>query len=343
MMVDADVARHTARGAMTRVSAHGRGRIRRTVDREGVDRARDTRDARGARIARRRAAACLTRRRARVLFDGCRATSARHEQIDAMLDAARPDVVIHLAGVAFPPDADANPARDLRRQRAGRGPAPRARSRRADARGGSTRRSSSSGPAQQYGCHDAEQMPLTESAEQRPLTAYAASKAAQEMAALQRFRADGLRVIVHAQLQSLRRGPDAAVSAAVARATRARRCARRRRARCRIGNDVDARLSCTFATSRARIWRSRSAARPARCTTCASGVGVSVRRLAADVLLQAGVAADITTEQALVRSTDIPVLVGSPAKLMGATGWAPRLTHTDIIDDLLRSAHAATD
>jgi GDP-D-mannose dehydratase len=60
-------------------------------------------------------------------------------------------------------------------------------------------------------------------------------------------------------------------------------------------------------------------------------------------LLQAGVNADITTEPALIRSTDIPVLVGSPAKLEQATGWAPRLTHADIIDDLFRSPHAATD
>src|SRR5262249_48298101 len=82
---------------------------------------------------------------------------------------------------------------------------------------------------------------------------------------------------------------------------------------------------------------------PGEIYNVTSGAGVSVHRLAADVLLRAGVRADITPEPALVRSTDIPVLVGSSAKLTDATGWAPRLTHADIIDDLLRSAHAATD
>jgi GDP-4-dehydro-6-deoxy-D-mannose reductase len=75
----------------------------------------------------------------------------------------------------------------------------------------------------------------------------------------------------------------------------------------------------------------------------ASGQGVSVTQLAREILLRAGVTADISTDPSLVRATDIPVLVGSPAKLMRATGWAPTKTHADIIDDLLRFAHAATD
>jgi GDP-4-dehydro-6-deoxy-D-mannose reductase len=75
----------------------------------------------------------------------------------------------------------------------------------------------------------------------------------------------------------------------------------------------------------------------------ASGHGVSVRQLAADVLLRANVNAEISSDPALARSTDIPMLVGSPDRLMRATGWAPLKTHADIIDDLLRFAHAATD
>jgi len=36
---------------------------------------------------------------------------------------------------------------------------------------------------------------------------------------------------------------------------------------------------------------------------------------------------------------DVPVLVGANAKLRRATGWTPRFTRDDIIDDLI---HAAT-
>ena len=51
------------------------------------------------------------------------------------------------------------------------------------------------GSSEQYGRHELAEMPLDEQAEQRPLTLYAASKAAQEVAALQAFRGEGLRVI----------------------------------------------------------------------------------------------------------------------------------------------------
>ena len=51
------------------------------------------------------------------------------------------------------------------------------------------------GSAEQYGRHDAAAMPLTEDVECRPRTVYAASKQAQEICALQAFRADGVRVV----------------------------------------------------------------------------------------------------------------------------------------------------
>jgi GDP-4-dehydro-6-deoxy-D-mannose reductase len=74
---------------------------------------------------------------------------------------------------------------------------------------------------------------------------------------------------------------------------------------------------------------------PGEVYNVASGVGVSARRLAEGVLRQAGLTADISTEPSLVRPTDIPVLVGSPAKLQRDTGWTPKKTHDDIIADLL--------
>jgi len=66
-----------------------------------------------------------------------------------------------------------------------------------------------------------------------------------------------------------------------------------------------------------------------------SGRSVSVRELATAVLQRAGVDAEITTESSLVRPLDIPVLVGSPARLIAATGWSITRSYLDIIDDLL--------
>lgn len=261
-------------------------------------------------------------------------------QIDAMLDAARPDVVIHLAGVAFPPDADANPVAtyDINVLGAVRLLGALAVRRRA---GTLDPAIVVVGTGQQYGCHDAEQMPLTEGAEQRPLNAYAASKAAQEVTALQQFRADGLRVMCARSFNHSGAGQTQQyLLPALARRVLALRA--RGGGALTIGNDATRDYLHVRDVASAYIAIAERGA-PGEVYNVASGVGVSVRRLATDVLLQAGVAADITTEPALVRSTDIPVLVGSSAKLTGATGWAPRLTRTDIIDDLLRSAHAATD
>jgi GDP-4-dehydro-6-deoxy-D-mannose reductase len=82
--------------------------------------------------------------------------------------------------------------------------------------------------------------------------------------------------------------------------------------------------------------------RPGESYNVASGRGVTARQLATDVLHRAGVRADISTDAALVRATDIPTLIGSPAKLARETGWAPRKTHLEIIDDLLRSHGSAS-
>jgi len=70
-----------------------------------------------------------------------------------------------------------------------------------------------------------------------------------------------------------------------------------------------------------------------------SGEGVSVRALAQAVLRRVGATAEVTLDPSLARPVDVPVLVGANAKLRRATGWTPRFTRDDIIDDLI---HAAT-
>jgi GDP-D-mannose dehydratase len=64
-----------------------------------------------------------------------------------------------------------------------------------------------------------------------------------------------------------------------------------------------------------------------------------VRGLAQAVLRRVGATADVTTDPTFARPVDVPVLVGSNAKLRRATGWSPRQGRDDIIDDLI---HATT-
>ena len=69
-----------------------------------------------------------------------------------------------------------------------------------------------------------------------------------------------------------------------------------------------------------------------------SGVGVTVGDVAAEVLRAAGVTADLASDEALRRPVDVPILVGSNARLRADTGWTPRYTRSDIISDLINAA-----
>src|SRR5215475_5035606 len=107
--------------------------------------------------------------------------------LDAAIEASQPEVVFHLAGVSFPPDADRTPtaAYDVNVLGAVRLLASVSRRR---AAGTLDPVVLIVGSGVQYGRHDASEMPLDESAEQRPVSTYGASKAAQETIALQMFR-----------------------------------------------------------------------------------------------------------------------------------------------------------
>jgi GDP-4-dehydro-6-deoxy-D-mannose reductase len=260
----------------------------------------------------------------------------RQDEVAAVVDEARADVVLHLAAVSHVPDALRDPGRayevntvgtvrllaELRRHRtAGTGdPVVLV-----------------VGSAEQYGRHEINEMPLHEDSEQRPLTLYAASKVAQEVAALQAFRSDGVRVVCTRSFNHSGVGHDARflLPSLVARALELRT----RGDTLSIGNGDTVRdfLHVRDVVDAYLALLERGAAGEAY-NVC-SGEGISVRELAKSVLRRVGVTADVTTDPAFSRPVDVPVLVGSNAKLRRATGWSPTRTRDDIIDNLI---HAAT-
>jgi GDP-4-dehydro-6-deoxy-D-mannose reductase len=261
--------------------------------------------------------------------------------VAAVLDDVRPDMLVHLAAVSFVPDAAASSAAAYETNVLGLARLLEAlRPRRAA--GAIDPLVLVVGSGEQYGRHDDADLPLHESAEQRPLTVYAASKAAQEQVALQAHRGEGVRVLVTRSFNHSGPGqsPRFLLPALVRRALDLR--AGGSGSTLPLGNATPVRdfLHVEDVAEAYCLLLERGTAGEAY--NVASGVGTSVRELASAVLQRAGVTVDISTDPALVRPVDLPALVGSPDKLIRATGWQPRHSRDDIIDDLLRSAHAST-
>jgi GDP-4-dehydro-6-deoxy-D-mannose reductase len=258
------------------------------------------------------------------------------EQVGAVVEQVAPDAILHLAAISHVPDATRNPGRAYEVNTVGtvRLLTEVARLRRDG-------RSDPSvlvvGSSEQYGRHEATEMPLDETADQRPLTLYAASKTAQEIAALQVYRSEGVRVLCTRSFNHSGAGQPGSflLPSLVSRA----RALSSTGGRLRIGNgDVVRDFLHVSDVVEAYLALLELGVAGEVFNVC-SGEGVTVRALAESVLQRVGVSAEISTDPALSRPVDVPAQIGSNAKLRRATGWTPRHTREDIIDDLI---HAAT-
>lgn len=193
------------------------------------------------------------------------------------------------------------------------------------------------GSAEQYGRHASHREQLDEDAVQAPRTVYAATKAAQEVLALQQWRAEGLKVVVARSFNHSGAGqaPRFLLPALVQRAVQLRDAAPG--TPMPVGNRTPIRdflhVSDVVAAYIALCQRGT----PGEAYNVASGTGWSVQQVLDRVLARAGSHATPVEDPALVRPVDVPVLVGNPNKLQRATDWRPLRTLDDIIDDLIHA------
>lgn len=264
-----------------------------------------------------------------------RADVRRQSDVASAVREVGPHVIFHLAGVSSLPDAQADPvlaheinilgaARILAEVRA-------------------LRRTGMADPAvlvigsaQQYG-RPASAVPLRESDPQAPLSVYAASKAAQEVVALEAARSDGVRVVATRSFNHS--GPGQAAQfllpSLVSRALAIRDGGE---ARLRIGDPDTVRDYLHVRdVVRAYIALAQKGSAGEAYNVC-SGAGHRTGDLAERVMRALGVEGALWVDEALVRGSEVPRLVGDPGKLRAATGWSPTLTCDDIIDDLIHAA-----
>ena len=165
---------------------------------------------------------------------------------------------------------------------------------------------------------------------------YAASKAAQEVLALEAHRTGGVRVIAVRPFNHTGPGqsPNFVIPALVRRAI-----ALRGTANPLVMGNTDTIRDFSHVEDVARAYVALAERGVAgEAYNIASGVGTDMATLARRILALAGADAKLQTDPALVRPADVPALVGSAAKLRAATGWAPRHSLDTTIEELIRAA-----
>ena len=256
-----------------------------------------------------------------------------------LVSGSAPDAVFHLAGLSFVPASGHDPVAGFSTN-VGAGVALLAAVRGARDQGALNPLVLMVGSAEQYGAHDPADGALRETAECRPTTWYAGSKCAQETMALTAHRADGLRVLCTRSFNQA--GPGQVetflLPSMVRRVQALGASATGSRPRLELGNLHTTRdfLHVADAVEAYLALAQRGVA--GEVYNICSGDGVTVEVLAREVCARAGVDADVVSDPKLCRAVDVPWMVGDNTKLRSTTGWAPRRSRSDIIDDLLHAA-----
>jgi GDP-4-dehydro-6-deoxy-D-mannose reductase len=196
------------------------------------------------------------------------------------------------------------------------------------------------GSAEQYGAVEPDDLPVGESTPFRPITPYGASKVAAEESAFTAYRDHGLAVVCVRAFNHTGPGqsPTFLVPGLAARIAAAEHDGTDE---ITLGNMDPVRdFSDVRDVVRAYAFLAADGV-PGEAYNVCSGHGVRVGDLAAELLARSTRRLTVVSAEALARPVDVPVLVGNPAKLIGATGWAPEFGLADTLDAVLEAARRA--
>jgi GDP-4-dehydro-6-deoxy-D-mannose reductase len=193
------------------------------------------------------------------------------------------------------------------------------------------------GSSEEYGVVDALDTPLTETSPIRPTSPYARSKVRAETLALDAFVAHGLPVVCARPFSHT--GPGQSPSFLVpALASRIVAAERDEGDTVRVGN-LDAVRDYSDVRDVVRAYRLLAErGEPGSVYNVCSGRGVTVAEIADGLLAQARRPLRLVVDPDLVRTTDVPVLVGDGGRLRAATGWQPEVPLEQTLSDVLAAA-----
>jgi GDP-4-dehydro-6-deoxy-D-mannose reductase len=254
-----------------------------------------------------------------------------------VLAGARPDAVVHLAGLTFVPAAERDPSETYRVNVGGllallaavRAEAPKARV-------------LAVGSADVYGAVERSELPVREETPFRPVTVYGASKAAADLTAAQWARAYALDVVRARPFNHTGPGQDAAfVCSALARQVAAIEAGKQEPV-LRVGNVDPVRdfsdVRDVAAGYVALLERGHSGDAYNLC----SGSGSSIAEVIAILRTHARIALRVHSDPVLRRAVDVERIVGSHDRATRDTGWAPRIPLDATLGALLDDWRART-
>ncbi|HMT21486.1 MAG TPA: GDP-mannose 4,6-dehydratase [Promineifilum sp.] len=245
------------------------------------------------------------------------------------VDSARPDVIFHLAGQAYPARSWNDPAQTFAVNTGGTANLLRA----ATAHG--RPRVVVVTSAEIYGPLSAGDLPLTEQTRAQPRHPYGVSKLAAGELTRVYWERYGLHAIEARPFNHI--GPRQAAGFVVpdfASQLAAIRLGRQEPV-IRVGNLDPERDFTDVRDVAAAYYRLAGAGRPGEAYLICSGRPVSVRVLLESLIELSGVDVSVQIDQARLNASDVPCLYGSYRKIEADTGWQPRISLRQSLADAL--------
>jgi GDP-4-dehydro-6-deoxy-D-mannose reductase len=259
--------------------------------------------------------------------------------IAACIEAVKPDLVVNMAGAASVAASWENPDHALELNATAVGRLLEIVAARAP-----TTHVLCASSAEVYGEPGAGRLPFTEDLPLRPVTPYGQSKAAME-AECDGFASRGLRIAVIRAFNQIGPGQSPKFAAAdFAKQIAAAELSGAEAAELAVGN-LEAARDFTDVRDTARAFVEASRAELTGTYNLCSGRALKLEALVAEMAKATRLPLVIKPDPSLMRPVDPGVVYGSAERLREALGWAPRISLSETVADLLdwwRSELAAT-
>jgi len=255
-------------------------------------------------------------------------------QVVASLNAAQPEVIYHLAGLAHVGESWGNPTQLLSVNVVGTGVV-LAAAREVVPEATVVVVSS----AEVYGKVQPPDLPLTEQSPLQPASPYAASKVAAEFVAIQAAQGFSQRVIVVRPFNHIGPGQSRqfAVSAFAHRISEAQQLGH---GSLKVGN-LSSRRDFTDVRDVVAAYRLLAEhGESGEIYNVCSGRDVAMEEIVQQLLTLAGANVGLEVDPVLLRPVDVPVLRGSADRLSLATGWTPTISLDQTLSDVLAEVTA---